>query len=145
MAGHPNEIKGRIVVVDDDREMRALLEDFYRSDGYEVTAFPVATDAACRNRLLHSRPIDGAEFLPRLWRAGIRGYHAVFNAPGDDIMAIVRGYRAALDALTVGTKPDLDAVRKAVGEKSTKPHVARFVDDIGDINSSQRRLGRDVF
>ena len=37
--------------------------------------FPVATDSACRNRLLHSRPIDGAEFLPSLWRAGIRGYH----------------------------------------------------------------------
>src|SRR5207249_12048247 len=33
--------------------------------------FPVATDSACRNRLLHSRPVDGAEFLPRLWRAGI--------------------------------------------------------------------------
>ena len=29
--------------------------------------FPVATDSACRNRLLHSRPIDGSEFLPRLW------------------------------------------------------------------------------
>ena len=89
--------------------------------------FPVATDSACRNRLLHSRPIDGAEFLPRLWRAGIRGYHAVFNVHGDDIMAIVRGYRAALDALTVGTKPDLDAVRKAVSEKYTRGHFARAV------------------
>ena len=32
--------------------------------------FAVATDSACRNRLLHSRPVEGAEYLPRLWRAG---------------------------------------------------------------------------
>ena len=32
--------------------------------------FPVATDSACRNRLLHSRPVEGGEFLPRLWRGG---------------------------------------------------------------------------
>ena len=38
--------------------------------------FAVATDTACRNRLLHSRPLEGSEYLPRLWSAGIRGYHA---------------------------------------------------------------------
>ena len=31
-------------------------------------SFAVATDSACRNRLLHSRPVEGGEFLPRLWR-----------------------------------------------------------------------------
>jgi putative protease len=46
--------------------------------------FPVATDSACRNRLLHSRPIDGSEFLPRLWRARIRGYHLVFTVPREE-------------------------------------------------------------
>ena len=40
--------------------------------------FPVATDSACRNRLLHSRPLEGSEFLPALWSAGIRAYRAVF-------------------------------------------------------------------
>jgi putative protease len=89
--------------------------------------FPVATDSACRNRLLHSRPIDGAEFLPRLWRAGIRGYHMVFNVAGDDVASIVRGYRAALDALAAGAKPDLDAVRRAVGSEFTRGHFARAV------------------
>jgi two-component system response regulator HydG len=38
-------IKGRIVVVDDEKEMRSLLEDFLRSDGYEVDCFPLAADA----------------------------------------------------------------------------------------------------
>ncbi|HEX6059317.1 MAG TPA: U32 family peptidase, partial [Gemmatimonadaceae bacterium] len=47
--------------------------------------FPVATDAACRNRLLHSRPIEGSEYLPRLWAAGIRGYAMVFNVMSDPI------------------------------------------------------------
>jgi putative protease len=89
--------------------------------------FPVATDSACRNRLLHSRPIDGAEFLPRLWRAGIRGYHAVFNVAGDDVAAIVRGYRSALDALAIGAKPDIEAVRRAVGPEFTRGHFARAV------------------
>jgi putative protease len=89
--------------------------------------FPVATDSACRNRLLHSRPIDGSEFLPRLWRTGIRGYQTVFNVPGDDVRAIVRGYRAALDALVAGERPDVDAVRKLFGGEFTRGHFARAV------------------
>lgn len=89
--------------------------------------FPVATDSACRNRLLHSRPVDGSEFLPRLWRSGIRGYHAVFNVPGDDIAAIVRGYRHALDALAAGAKPDVDAIRDQLHGQFTRGHFARAV------------------
>ncbi len=89
--------------------------------------FPVATDSACRNRLLHSRPIDGSEFLPKLWRAGIRGYQMVFNVPGDDVTAIIRGYRSALDALAEGTRPDIDAVRRVVGAEFTRGHFARAV------------------
>jgi two-component system response regulator HydG len=38
-------LKGRIVVVDDDKEMRSLLEDFLRGEGYELFCFPMATDA----------------------------------------------------------------------------------------------------
>jgi putative protease len=89
--------------------------------------FPVATDSACRNRLLHSRPIDGSEFLPKLWRAGIRGYQMVFNVEGDDLRAIVHGYRAALDSLASGTRPDVEAVRGLFGTQFTRGHFARAV------------------
>lgn len=37
--------KGRVAIVDDDKEMRSLLEDFLQGEGYEVNTFPVATDA----------------------------------------------------------------------------------------------------
>ena len=40
-----NTKKGNIVVVDDDREMRSMLQDFLISDGYEVATFPLATEA----------------------------------------------------------------------------------------------------
>ncbi|MDF1503517.1 DUF3656 domain-containing protein [Roseisolibacter sp. H3M3-2] len=90
-------------------------------------AFPVATDSACRNRLLHSRPVEGAEALPRLWRAGIRGYQAVFNVAGDPVREIVAGYRGALDALAAGGRPDVAAVRAAVGPAFTRGHFARAV------------------
>ena len=89
--------------------------------------FPVATDSACRNRLLHSRPVEGAEFLPRLWRAGIRGYQVVFNVAGDPISDVVRGYREALDALAGGRRPDVAAVRAVVGPAFTRGHFARAV------------------
>ncbi|HEX3866614.1 MAG TPA: DUF3656 domain-containing protein, partial [Gemmatimonadaceae bacterium] len=89
--------------------------------------FPVATDSACRNRLLHSRPIDGSEFLPRLWRAGIRGYHLVFNVPGDDVASLVHGYRSALDSLADGARPDVDGIRGLVGSAFTRGHFARAV------------------
>src|SRR5581483_5729615 len=71
--------------------------------------FPVATDSACRNRLLHSRPIDGSEFLPRLWTSGIRAYQLVFNVLGDDIRGIVSGYRALLEELERGARPDVES------------------------------------
>jgi putative protease len=89
--------------------------------------FPVATDSACRNRLLHSRPIDGSEFLPKLWRAGIRGYQLVFNVPGDDVRAIVSGYRAALDLLAADARPDLAVVRDMFAGQFTRGHFARAV------------------
>jgi putative protease len=89
--------------------------------------FAVATDSACRNRLLHSRPIEASEYMPDLWRAGLRVFHAVFNTPGDPIHDLVRGYAAALRALSEGTTPDLGAIRGIVGGAFTRGHFARAV------------------
>ncbi len=89
--------------------------------------FPVATDSACRNRLLHSRPIDGSEFLPRLWRAGLRSTRLIFNMPNDPVAAVVAGYRSAMDALSKGIEPDVDAIRTALGSRFTRGHFARAV------------------
>jgi putative protease len=89
--------------------------------------FPVATDFACRNRLLHSRPVDGSEYLPRLWRAGLRGYQLVFNVAGDPVRDVVAGFRAALDALAAGARPETGAVRSALAGEFTRGHFARAV------------------
>ncbi len=89
--------------------------------------FAVATDSACRNRLLHSRPVDGSEFLPRLWRAGIRGYQLVFNVADTPVADVVGATRRALDALAAAARPDLAAVRAAVGPAFTRGHFARAV------------------
>ena len=90
-------------------------------------SFAVATDSACRNRLLHSRPIEGSEYLPRLWSGGVRGYHAVFNVAGDSVAEIVRGYRVQLDALAHGERLERSAVRELVGSAFTRGHFARAV------------------
>ena len=89
--------------------------------------FPVATDSACRNRLLHSRPIDGSEFLPTLWTSGIRAFHLLFNVPQDDVGDIVARYRAALDAVASGATPDVASVRALFGSEFTRGHFARAV------------------
>jgi putative protease len=90
-------------------------------------AFPVATDSACRNRLLHSRPIEGGEFLPRLWRGGLRNYQLVFNVAGDPVAQIVSGYRAMLEQLAAGERAVANAARAAVHERFTRGHFARAV------------------
>jgi len=92
-------------------------------------AFPVATDSDCRNRLLHSRPIEGSEFLPRLWRAGIRSYRLIFNVGDDPVRELVARYRAALDALAdpAGASPPLASIREVVGSSFTRGHFARAV------------------
>jgi putative protease len=89
--------------------------------------FAVATDSACRNRLLHSRPIEASEFLPRLWSAGIRSYHAVFNVPDDPIAEVIEGYAKMLQALGAGETPDTRTPRRAVGNSFTRGHFARAV------------------
>ncbi len=38
-------VKGHVVVVDDDREMRGLIGDFLTADGYQVSLFPSAVEA----------------------------------------------------------------------------------------------------
>jgi putative protease len=89
--------------------------------------FAVATDSACRNRLLHSRPIEGSEFIPRLWNMGVRSFTAVFNVPGDPVAEIVRGYRDAIDSMVAGTPVRNAAVRSVVGPAFTRGHFARAV------------------
>jgi putative protease len=83
--------------------------------------FPVATDSDCRNRLLHSRPIEGSEFIPRLLEMGIRSYRAVFNVPDEPVAELVAAYRRILDAQT-GQTP-----RSLVGQEFTRGHFARAV------------------
>ncbi len=90
-------------------------------------AFPVATDSACRNRLLHSRAVDGSQYAPRLWRAGIRSYRAVFNVRGERVAEIVSAYRGLLDALAAGETPSVDGVRAVRGDEYTRGHFARAV------------------
>jgi putative protease len=92
--------------------------------GYE---FAVATDSACRNRLLHSRPIESSEFLPRLWRAGIRSYRLIFNVPGDPVADVVSRYREGLIAVASGGRVDVAGLRQVIGNAFTRGHFARAV------------------
>ena len=93
--------------------------------------FPLATDSDCRNRLLHSRPIEASEFLPRLWSSGIRSYRAVFNVAGDRVHELVRAYRALLLSLTAPATPSVTTEsltpRELVGHSFTRGHFARAV------------------
>ncbi|HKN67104.1 MAG TPA: U32 family peptidase [Gemmatimonadaceae bacterium] len=95
--------------------------------GYD---FSVATDSACRNRLLHSRPVEGSEYLPRLWQAGVRGYQLVFNVPNEPIHEIVASYRRMLDRLSAGlhiTYTDSEEIRAVLGGAFTRGHFARAI------------------
>ena len=89
--------------------------------------FPVATDSACRNRLLHSRPVDATEYLPRLWVGGLRNLRLVFNVPGDPVQEVTASYQAALLSLSRGQEPDLQRIRAITGRAYTRGHFARAV------------------
>jgi putative protease len=88
--------------------------------------FPVATDSDCRNRLLHSRPIDGSEFVPELWSKGIRGFRLLFNIPGDPVAEVTSAFRSLIDACATGTA-DPQVVRGVVGSEFTRGHFERAV------------------
>jgi putative protease len=90
-------------------------------------AFPVATDSACRNRLLHSRPVDASEYLPTLWRHGFRAFRLVFNVPGDRVAEVTAAYREAIDAVAAGDRPDARAIRAINDGAFTRGHFARAV------------------
>jgi len=100
--------------------------------GVELTdpagyTFPVATDSACRNRLLHSRPVDASAYLTGLWQAGFRSFRLVFNVPGDPVADVTAAYRSMLDALRSGGTPDTMRVRTLLGGEYTRGHFARAV------------------
>jgi putative protease len=86
-------------------------------------SFPLATDSDCRNRLLHSRPIEGSEFIPRLMEMGIRSYRAVFNVPDEQVGELIAAYRAILDGAVAATK----GPRGLVGQEFTRGHFVRAV------------------
>jgi putative protease len=71
--------------------------------------------------------VDGAEFLPRLWEAGIRGYHLVFNVAGDPVAEIVGRYREALDRVARGERVAAPVVRDLFDGAFTRGHFARAV------------------
>jgi putative protease len=96
------------------------------TDGAGYT-FPVATDSDCRNRLLHSRPIEGSEFIPALWDAGLRHFRLLFNLPGDPIARLVGAYREILEAKGAGAPLDTRAPRAVVGPEFTRGHFVRAV------------------
>ena len=54
----PNPIKGHVAVVDDDNEMRSMLEDYFRAQDYQVSAFSSAVEA-----LDKLRPIDPPDVI----------------------------------------------------------------------------------
>ncbi len=90
--------------------------------------FAVATDSDCRNRLLHSRPIEGSEFVPRLLNHGIRRFVALFNVDGDPIDATVRAYKACLGAESgIAQSKDVPLPRELVGGEFTRGHFVRPV------------------
>ena len=89
--------------------------------------FPVATDSACRNRLLHSRPVDGSAWAPRLWQAGIRHFRLLFNVPGDLVGETVDAYRTLIDELASGETPHPARVRERLHGEYTRGHFARAV------------------
>ena len=89
--------------------------------------FPVATDSACRNRLLHSRPVNGAGYLEELWHAGLRSYRLVFNVPGDPVAQVTGAFRTMVDALAVGDAADPDPLRAITRHTFTRGHFARAV------------------
>jgi putative protease len=88
---------------------------------------PVATAAACRTRLLHSRPVDASGDLPALWTAGLRRYRLVFNVPGDPVAAVTAAWRRSLDAISAGRRLDVTEVRALLGGEYTRGHFARPV------------------
>jgi putative protease len=89
--------------------------------------FAVATDSACRNRLLHSRPIEASEFMPSLWRSGIRNYRLLFNTHGERVELLVARYRATLDSLQRTGALGTSTPRELVGSEFTRGHFARAV------------------
>ncbi|MCB0419307.1 MAG: sigma-54-dependent Fis family transcriptional regulator, partial [Bdellovibrionales bacterium] len=53
--------KGHIVIVDDDSQLRALLEDYFGAEGYQTTSYPLASDALSALTGKGPAPLDPAE------------------------------------------------------------------------------------
>ena len=109
-------------------------------------SFPLATDSDCRNRLLHSRPIEGSEFIPRLIDMGIPSYRAVFNVPGDRLGELVACYRAILDGQfreprNARVRWWVRSSREGISYEPSNADQGQNTLDAEDAKESQRRQG----
>ena len=89
--------------------------------------FPLATDSDCRNRLLHSRPVEASEFLPRLRTSGIRSFRLIFNVGGLPVFDLVTGYRSLLDDVGDTVAGTERSPREIVAGEFTRGHFVRPV------------------
>lgn len=122
----------RVLVVDDDREMRALLSEELRQEGYEVTEAANGSEAvlACRNHEFHVILMDknmpgasGLDLLPGFRRSCPRSRIIMMTAFGDVPSYVEAAERGAADYLFKPFRMEemKVAIRKALGEQTTSP------------------------
>lgn len=115
-----------IVIVDDDNEMRAMLDDYFRSKDYDVDAFPSAVDAIARLKNRQGPPdlvlsdvrmpqMDGLEFILKVKEMFPEVPIILMTAFGSIESAIEAIRRGAFDYIT---KPFKLAALEVVIERS---------------------------
>ena len=122
----------RILVVDDDADMRALLVDELRQEGYEVTEASDGAEAvlACRGQTFDVILMDknmpgpsGLDLIPGFRRASPASRILMMTAFGDVSSYVEAAERGASDYLFKPFRMDEMklAIRRALGLESAAP------------------------
>lgn len=122
----------RILVVDDDAEMRALLSDELRQEGYQVAEAADGAEAAlaCRSQEFDVILMDknmpgpsGLDLLPGFRRACPRSRIIMMTAFGDVPSYVEAAERGAADYLFKPFRMEemKVAIRKALGVQARSP------------------------
>ncbi|MBI3294556.1 MAG: sigma-54-dependent Fis family transcriptional regulator [Deltaproteobacteria bacterium] len=132
----PNETlsRGRLMVIDDDAEMRALLSDFFTNEGYAVKTFPLATEA------FEALRSDG-------------NYEAIVTdlrmaqMDGMQFLKSAQSIRPEIPVILItafgSTDTAIDAMRNGAYDYIVKPFKLAEMRVIIDRAAEKRRLSRD--
>lgn len=138
------DTKGHVVIVDDDKELRLLLKDFFTAEGYRTSVFGLATD------VLRAFGVGATESRIEIQPESVDLIISDINMPHVDGMELVQRLKQVCPKVPVilitafgSIESAIEAIRRGAYDYIVKPFKLTEMRVTTDRALEYRKLGRE--